>query len=173
MINIPDLYPDDAPVDQTAYCLLLIIDRADKKLWKRKLSREINDWRSSGRCPLNITDTVSLQTVCRRMNKLEKQGYVETTPVFTEDVDGYVEAYTLTEDGQTVLDDIHETVFSALAVEYVSRGMNSKDLVLQEGVMEKLAAYMTDELQADSPEQLQDVLAQHIGTVETGIRVTS
>lgn len=146
MINVTDLFPDDAPVDETAYCILLIIEESDKTMWKRSMARELNNWRESGRCPLNIMETVSVQTICRRIDTLEDEGFLDSNPTYSDNLGRYVEAYTVTEKGMEALSAIHDAMITTLYVELFEHSLEEESIVLKDGVLEKLHRYTGQDL---------------------------
>ncbi|MCJ7429020.1 MAG: hypothetical protein MUP66_01375 [Candidatus Nanohaloarchaeota archaeon QJJ-5] len=143
MINVPDLYPDEAPVDETGYCILLIIKETQDHLWKRSMARELNEWRDTDRCPLNVMENISVQTICRRIDTLVENGYLEEEPVYSEDLGRYVDTYVVTEDGEQALETINRSIVNTLYVELFEHSLADEPIILKEGVLEKLGTYTT------------------------------
>lgn len=164
MINVTDLFPAEAPVDETAYCIVLICDNTEERLWKRSMARELNEWRDTGKCPLNITDNVSVQTVCRRIDELVEKGYLHIEPVYSDDLGRYIDSYVVTENGEALLASIHSTIVNKLYVELFDHSLSDTELILKKGTLEKLATYTRYDL-GPEPEQLADSF-QNVASVE-------
>ncbi|MDY6778581.1 MAG: hypothetical protein SVU32_07990 [Candidatus Nanohaloarchaea archaeon] len=167
MINIPDVYPDDE-VDQTSYCILLRVEEMDAS-WKREIYRELNNWRRNDLCPINVTDEVSLQTVCRRVDKLEDMGLLEKTPVYSERTNQYMDMYQVTEAGEEAIERITHSIVRNLLKEYVEHSIDGKDLILEDGLFDKLERNTYSPI--SGPDDLRKQATQNIEN-PAGIRVS-
>jgi DNA-binding PadR family transcriptional regulator len=155
-MNVPDLYPEDQEVDQTSYCILLRLVEADDPLWKRELTRRLNDWRKGGLCPLNIDDPVNVQTVSRKVDALEEDGFIETVVTYPEDLGRYVEAFTVTEDGRAALEAVSDRIVEELLARYADRCARSETLSLAAGLPERLAENATMDIDTGTIEELEE-----------------
>ncbi|MDY6770403.1 MAG: hypothetical protein SV186_00430 [Candidatus Nanohaloarchaea archaeon] len=168
MLNVPDIYPEEGPVDQTSYCILLRLRETDRPLWKRELTRKLNEWRSSGRCPLNIEDEVNVQTISRRVDDLVDRGLVDVTPVYPERLERYVQGFELTDEAEQTLEEVSDRIIHNLAVTYIDHAFRSEELVLMEGMIDRLAANTTVPVEASSVEGLEEEIRGRINELETG-----
>ncbi len=154
-MNVPDLYPEDHAVDQASYCILLRLVEADDPLWKRELTRRLNDWRTGGLCPLNIDDPVNVQTVSRKVDDLEEADLLETAVTYPEDLRRYVEAYRVTGDGRVALEEVSDLILEELLALYAERCARSESLSLADGLPERLAENATMDIEARTIDSLE------------------
>lgn len=169
-MNIPDIYPEDHTVDQTSYCILLRIREGDGHLWKRELTRRLNDWRQGGLCPLNIDEPVNVQTMSRKVDALVEEGLLEGVVVYPEGLERYVESFELTEEGERVIEDVSRRMEEELLARYAERCARSKELEIDEGVIERLSDNDAVGIEADTSEKLEEELCDRLD-MSTGDRL--
>lgn len=161
-MNLPDVFPEDAAVDQTSYCILLRLMESDDPLWKRELTRRLNEWRTGGLCPLNIDDEVNVQTVSRKTDDLVEEGLLEPVVVYPDGLERYVEAFRPTDDGREVLEAVSDRLLEELLALYAERCARSEPLSLAPGVVERLSENATVDLDVETVEQLERELCSRL-----------
>ncbi len=164
MINIPDIYPEEGGVNQTSYCILLKLKEDGEPLWKREVTRRINEWRRGDLCPLNIRKEVNAQTISRKLDLLEEKGLVESYPVRPDKIERYVEGYRITEKGLDRLEEISEIIIENLAVKIVEKKLRSDKLVLEEGVIDKISSNSAMKTQPEGIDELGEELGARLGS---------
>ncbi len=162
MIDLPDLYPEEEDIDQTAYCILLTLKTASQPLWRTKLTDRINEKRSADGCFLNREKDVNAQTIGRRVNNLVQRGYLDTSLTHPDSVGRYLRCYRPTRKAEASLQAVSEEMIDQLVVEYTDRCVHTRTLELEEQALEKMAANPVIKLQSGSLDALADQIRSRI-----------
>lgn len=103
-------------IDNIDYAILKCLHDADASYWKKRVHQEISDREEF----LPAVDSVSLQTVGRHIDALNKEGYLENTIVSPQDVPrDLIIGYRTTEKGENMLETQRETLLKEIIQEEV------------------------------------------------------
>lgn len=88
----------DHTIDSTDYAILTAIKHSSRSLWKNKIHEHITE-----KTDLPLTKSVSVQTVGRRVDNLQEQGYLENVIASPDELKrDLIIAFKLTNEGEAV-----------------------------------------------------------------------
>lgn len=150
-----------AAIDNVDFSILNCVKVADQTLWKKEIHTRI----TGDQHALPVDITISPQTVGRRIDALEDDGYLESTIATSEEVNrNLLIGFRATEEGKSILDEKRETLLKKI----VSREMFGEDAFpIEKEALEQLiheeftAGLATDATNGYSRQQLLVLLGMH------------
>jgi DNA-binding Lrp family transcriptional regulator len=128
-------------IDNIDFAIMTLINNAERPLWKNRIHERLHDKQDQ----LPITNGVSVQTVGRRVDALQDDGYLETVIASPDDLKrDLIIAFKLTDDGHTVLHDKRESVLKGIINDTIFRDEKHTEIGKN-----ALVALMNDHFQDD------------------------
>ncbi|MDY6770772.1 MAG: hypothetical protein SV186_02315 [Candidatus Nanohaloarchaea archaeon] len=108
-------------IDKTDFSVLKTIQTSDTPLWKKEIHRQILDGIDS----LPYLDSVSIQTIGRRVEQLYDDRYLKAKLTQTDEVNRtLITTYHLTEQGQQAIEDYREKLLRDWVVTNLTSHLN-------------------------------------------------
>ncbi len=112
-------------IDNIDFAIMTLINNADRPLWKNRIHERLHNRQDR----LPITKGVSVQTVGRRVDALQEDGYMETVIASPDDLKrDLIIAFKLTDDGKTVLHEKRESVLKGIINDTIFRDEKHTDI---------------------------------------------
>lgn len=107
---------DDVEIDNMEYAVLKAFHKLDRPLWKKRVHQFIEE----NHHDMPIEDSVSVQTVSRRIDRLKYERYLEHTLASPDDAPReQIIAYTLTDKGEKAMESFRIDLLKEVLVNHL------------------------------------------------------